>query len=83
MPAVIVSLSLREKAVFEKTLCHNGQPSLRAVVSNCEHRAIGSKGGYGYASLKAELDIVLLDATMLALWSRENYKERKVQKVYY
>lgn len=83
VPEVIEGNSRFEKAIFEKTICHNGQPSLRAVVSNCEHRAIGSKGGYGYASLKAELDIVLLDATMLALWGRENYKERKVQKVYY
>lgn len=80
---VIEGNSKFEKAIFEKTLCHNGQPSLRAVITNCEHRAIGSKGGYGYASLKAEYDIVLLDATMLALWGRDSYKEKKVQKIYY
>ena len=80
---VVAGNSLFEKAIFEKTICHNGQPSLRAVVTNCEHRAIGSRGGFGYASIKEGLDIVLLDSAMLAHWAVGQYKGKKVQKVFY
>lgn len=72
-----------EQAIEQKTVCHNGQPSLRYVVSNCEKRFSGSAGGFAYKSQKMELDISLLDAVILAYHSCANYKATHKQKVYY
>ena len=66
-----------ENAVYQQTLTHMNQPSLAAVVSNCEHRPIGSGGGFGYKPINAELDASLLEATALAYFSAVNYKGRK------
>lgn len=72
-----------EQAIFAKTLCHNAQPSLVQVVSNCEKRAIGSNGGFGYRSQLEGADIALLDSVILAHWACANHKERKKQKISY
>lgn len=71
-----------EESIFDKSLCHNGQPSLENVVSNCEHRRIQSNGGFGYVSLRDGLEIGLLDSCVLALWACDEHKEAK-QKIYY
>lgn len=80
---IIVANSVFEQAVFDGTLRHNDQPSLTAVVTNCEHRNIGSAGGFGYRSLKQENDIVLMDSVVLAHWSCSIFKEKKKQKISY
>lgn len=80
---IITGYAKFEQGITNKTLCHAGQPSLRAVVSNCDKRPIGSNGGFGYQSIKDGLDIVLLDAVMLAHWSRDALKVRKKQQVFY
>lgn len=77
------SNSLFEKAVFEKTVCHNGQPSLKEVVANCEHRAIGSNGGFGYKAIRPDDEIALLDSVVLAFWAATQAKEKKRQRVSY
>lgn len=71
-----------EESIFDQTLCHNGQPSLENVASNCEHRKIQSNGGFGYVALKDGLEIGLLDSCILALWACDEYKEAS-QKIYY
>lgn len=66
-----------ENAVYQQTICHAGQPSLRNVVSNCEHRAIGSAGGFGFSPLNESLDISLMESVVLAHWGRVNFKDKK------
>lgn len=72
-----------EKAVLSGTVKHSDQPSLEQVVSNCEHRAIGSNGGFGYVSMLDGADICLLDATLLAYWLCATAKEKKKQIINY
>ena len=64
-------------------LCHMGQPSLTQIVSNCEKRAIGSNGGYGFKSILDGAAIELMDSMILAHWLCSTQKERRQQKVGY
>lgn len=59
------------------------QPSLTKVVTNCEKRAIGTDGGFGYQAVNAEDDISLLDSVMLACWAVEEFPPRKKQNIVY
>ncbi len=80
---VIVANTMFEQALFKHTVCHNDQPSLTACASNTEKRAIGSNGGFGYKSIKQELDIALLDSAILAHWLCSTKKEAKKQRIFY
>lgn len=80
---VITAHAKFEDAIRRKTLCHNNQPSLTAIASNCEKRAIGSNGGFGYSSIKKELDIALLESAIFASWGVSEIKAKKKQKVSY
>lgn len=80
---VVAANAAFERAVFDKTLCHMGQPGVVQVVTNCERRAIGSNGGFGYSSIKEGADIALLDSIILARWACETMKERKKQSISY
>ena len=62
-------------------LCHMGQPSLERSASNCEKRAIGSGGGFGFRSILDGVEIGLLDSAILAYWACSEHKERKKQKI--
>lgn len=75
--------SMFEQSLFGGGIKHNDQPSLRAVATACEKRAIGSNGGFGYRSLKAENDIAILDSAILAHWLCATAKEKKKQKISY
>ena len=75
--------TLFEQKIADGSLIHMEQASLRQVVSNCERRAIGSNGGYGFRSLKEGIDISLMDSAILATWLCANYKGRHKQKVSY
>ena len=72
-----------EQCFFSGNVCHCQQPALEQAVSNSEHRAIGSGGGYGYNSILEGADISLLESVTLAHWACANAKERKKQKVSY
>ena len=72
-----------EQALYQQTLVHNGQPSLREVVTNSDKRNIGSSGGFGYTSQVEEHDVVLMDSMILAYWSCSNHKEVKKQRIIY
>lgn len=80
---VIEANSLFTLGLASKTICHKGQPSLSNVVTNCEKRAIGTNGGFGYKSIKDGADISLLDSVIFAYWSCSIAKEQKTQKVSY
>lgn len=62
-------------------MCHMGQPSLERAASNCEKRAIGSGGGFGFRSIQDGVEIGLLDSAILAYWACSEHKERKKQKI--
>lgn len=80
---VITANSLWEQAIVQQTLCHNDQPSLTEVVTNCDKRNIGSNGGFGYKSLYDDRDISLMDSALLAHWLCYTTKPRKKQRISY
>ncbi|MGT2761952.1 terminase [Streptococcus intermedius] len=80
---IITANSLWEQSIVQQTLCHSNQPSLTAVVTNCDKRSIGSNGGFGYKSLYDDRDISLMDSALLAHWACYTTKPRKKQKSYY
>lgn len=82
---IIDANAVFESALFAKELTHMGQPSLTQIVSNCEKRAIGSNGGFGYRSIKDGADISLLDSVILAHFGivEDKRKPSRKQKVSY
>ena len=79
---VIVANNVFEQAVFAKEICHAGQPSLTTIVSNCEHRAIGTNGGFGFKSILIGADVALMDSMIFAHWLCKENKER-TQRIMY
>lgn len=65
---IIAASAAFEQHLAGKELCHMGQPSMVASVTNCEKRAIGSNGGFGYRSINEEIDVSLLESMVLAQW---------------
>ena len=80
---VIAAHTIFEQGLEEQIICHMAQPSLIQSVTNCEKRAIGSSGGFGYKSLRDDIDVSLLESAVLAYWACKESKEKKVQKVSY
>lgn len=80
---IIMANAAFAQAIYQKDICHMGQPSMVQIVSNCEKRAIGSNGGYGYKSILDGADISLMDSMILAFWRCSIHKEKKKQKVSY
>lgn len=80
---IINANSSWEQAIYQQTLCHNDQPSLSTVVTNCDKRNIGTSGGFGYKSLFDDMDICLMDSALLAHWACHNAKPKKIQQIRY
>lgn len=80
---VIVANNAFESALFAGSVCHMDQPSARQVVSNCEKRAIGSNGGFGYKPIREGVEIAILDSIILAHWACSKSRERRKQKISY
>lgn len=80
---IINANSSWEQAIYQQTLCHNNQPSLTTVVTNCDKRNIGTSGGFGYKSLFDDMDICLMDSALLAHWACHNNKPKKKQQIRY
>lgn len=80
---IITANSAFSQAINMKELCHMGQPSVVQIVSNCEKRAIGSRGGYGFKSILDGAKIELMDSLILAYWLCSTKKETKKQKISY
>lgn len=72
-----------EQALYAKEITHMGQPALTQSASNCEKRAIGSGGGFGYKSLQDAIDVSLLESAILAIWGLKEHKEGQEQVVMY
>lgn len=72
-----------EQELYQQTIQHNGQPSLREVITNSDKRNIGSSGGFGYSSQMDDHDIILMDSMILAHWACVNDKRVKKQRVFY
>lgn len=72
-----------EQALFAKTICHKGQPALTQSATNCEKRAIGSGGGFGFKSIKEPVDVSILESAILAIWASTSYKGKIKQEVRY
>lgn len=72
-----------EQSLAQATLVHMQQSAVTQVVSNCEKRAIGSGGGFGYRSILEGADIAILDSMILAHWLCVETKEKKKQKIAY
>lgn len=71
------------EGMTKKRLCHLGQPSLTQIVSNCEKRAIGSNGGFGYKSILDGAKIELMESMVLAFWKCSEKKVKQKQKIRY
>lgn len=81
---IITANSVFEQGIYQETIMHNGQPSLTRIATNCEKRAIGSNGGFGYkAQFDDDVDISLLDSAILAFWACNSFKPKKRQRVVY
>lgn len=80
---IVTANAAFEQAVFSKTVCHMGQPALTQAATNCEKRAIGSGGGFGYRSILEGADIALLDSAILAYWQCSNSKKQRKQRISY
>lgn len=80
---VITANSLWEQGIYGKNICHNDQPSLTRVITNCDKRTIGSNGGFGYRSQFDDMDIGLMDSALLAHWLCSEHKPKKKQKISY
>lgn len=73
-----------EQNIYNNKLCHMGQQGLTDVVTNCDKRAIGSSGGFGYKSMLIGADISIMDSVILASWAIEEFDQTpKKQKVSY
>lgn len=80
---IIAANAAFEQGLYQQTICHKGQPSLAQVVSNCEKRAIGTNGGFGYKAIHEEQEIALMDSVILSYWSCAGSKVRKKQRISY
>lgn len=80
---IVLAHSVFWQGLSAKTICHKGQPSLTQAVSNCEKRAIGSGGGFGFRSIMESVDISLMDSMILAYWACSEQKERRKQRISY
>ena len=74
---IITANQAFEEALYQEKLCHMEQPSVTAVISQCQHRAIGSAGGFGFQPLNEALDISLMDSMILAHWGVITFKDIK------
>lgn len=80
---IIEANALFEQKLFAGEIRHKAQPALIQAVANCEHRNIGSNGGFGYTSILEGADISLLESVSLAHWLCANAKEKKKQVIHY
>ena len=80
---IVTANSLFEQMLTAGELQHSGQPSVVQIVSNCEHRHIGSAGGFGYKSQLEGADISILESLSLAAYLCKESKPTKKQTISY
>lgn len=72
-----------EQALSSASIVHMKQSAVEQVITNCEKRAIGSGGGFGYKSQLEGADIAILDSMILAHWLCVETKAKKTQTIAY
>jgi phage terminase large subunit-like protein len=80
---VIIANAKFEQLMYAQEICHMDQPSLTQVATNCQKRTIGSGGGFGYKALFDQMEIGLLESSILAIWQCSEQKEKKKQRINY
>lgn len=80
---IITANAAFEQGIFQMSITHMNQPSVEQIVSNCEKRAIGSNGGFGYKAQKEGMEIAILDSIILAYWACSTSKEKNKQVISY
>lgn len=80
---IIKANSMFEQALSSGSIIHMKQSAAEQVITNCEKRAIGSGGGFGYKSQIEGADIAILDSMILAHWMCSETKAKKKQKIAY
>lgn len=80
---IVKASAMFEQALAQASLCHMQQSAVTQIVTNCEKRAIGNKGGFGYQSLLEGADISILDSMILAHWICSETKVKRKQKATY
>ena len=77
---VIAANAEFEQGLYSEKIIHAGQLSLAQSVTNCKKRTIGSKGGFGYESLREDIDVSLMDSMIFAYWLCVNNPVNKNKK---
>ena len=80
---MIVACSGFRQSIDTETVIHCDQPSVTQAVSNCEKRLIGNNGGFGFRSLKEEVEVAIVESLAIAQWACSQIKERKRQRIGY
>lgn len=80
---MVIACSGFRQAIDTESIVHCNQPSVTQAISNCERRMIGTNGGFGFRSLKEEIEIAIVESLAIAHWTASQIKERKRQKIGY
>lgn len=83
VPEIIKANAMFEQALAGAMIVHMKQSAAEQVITNCEKRAIGSGGGFGYRSQLDDADISILDSMILAHWACAETKAKKKQNIAY
>lgn len=80
---MIVACSGFRQSIDTGEIIHCNQPSVTQAVSNCEKRMIGSNGGFGFRSLKEDIEVSIVESLAIAHWASSQIKERRRQRIGY
>ena len=80
---VVIANAKFEQLLYAQEICHMDQPSLKQVATNCQKRAIGTGGGFGYKAQFEQMEIGLLESAILAIWQCSESKDKRKQRISY
>lgn len=80
---IILANAKFEQLLYSQDIVHTNQASLTMAVTNCDKRAIGTSGGFGYKSIHDDIEIALMDSMILAIWLCSEKKEARTQQISY
>ena len=79
----IIAANAKFEQGLSGQLAHVEQDAVTRIVTNCEKRAIGSAGGFGYRSQVEDADVATMDSMILAYWLAATAKTQGPQKISY
>ena len=79
----IIAANAMFETGLQGNLAHVEQAKVTRIVTNCEKRAIGSNGGFGYRSQVEDADVAIMDSMILAYWLAMTTKTAAPQKINY